>query len=369
MTRVMPCIASPEQVVIHNAMLDAARAGWLGSHVPGPQHAVARQQVFSYILQSRERRRGRKHLTDFVEACAGSLVSSTLIDHLVQIGDLIEDGKGLRLSDEWIEKAATGKIHSNIEDVPGQDVHDAETGERLASGVHFRGGSGMRVSGQHLRVRERSDRKITVEKVDNAQLSAGEWGYASRSWQHASDQYAAVRRLLDIPSSQWPVIRSRTGTRAFHFGGMRRRAVLQLVLTLAGVPEQEASANGWCLHLQSDPLGRPRWMDNVSLRELNDLVVKRTGWLERQLGRPQANRWLPMALRTDEVRGSALRMNSQRYRRLCGRWLSRMLPKSCSDYWRTGDSGARRSAATWSACGYYWDYRSEAGFIPVIIEC
>ncbi|HID31300.1 MAG TPA: DEAD/DEAH box helicase, partial [Desulfobacterales bacterium] len=118
-TRLMICPRSRAESIIHSAMIDAARDGWLGPSEYGPHYAVARQQIASYIFQSRRRSRTRNKLLGYLECLVEPFIGRSILDHMVETGELKEDAEGIRLGEEWEERATYGKIHSNIEDNPG----------------------------------------------------------------------------------------------------------------------------------------------------------------------------------------------------------------------------------------------------------
>src|SRR5207249_4810535 len=69
-TQVMMCAGSMLETIVHSAMIEAARDGWLGDGSFGPQYAVARQQAASYIFQSPQRARSRMGVQHLLEQCA-----------------------------------------------------------------------------------------------------------------------------------------------------------------------------------------------------------------------------------------------------------------------------------------------------------
>ncbi len=301
-TRVMTCSGSLLEVIVHSAMIEAARDGWLGPSDHGPQYAVARQQVASYIFQSRRRSRARAKVQDLLDSCSPPVVSRGLIDTMVEAGELVEDESGLRLGDYWQQKAETGAIHSNIEEMPGVDVIDEETGQRIAEGLSFQVGRGLRVGGILLEARKWSERKLEVRRVRDAGAAQGDWGYTSRRWTTGSAQPQTVRRYLGIDDETWLLVESPRRRYVFHFGGARRRAVIQLAAATAARPEMRVVVNEWYLALPGHGESKPYWIDTVSKWDIELAIGEKLDWLEHMLGRPRSNKRLPIEARIDEVK-------------------------------------------------------------------
>lgn len=298
-TDVMACAGSVLETVVQSAMIEAARDGWLGDGAFGPQHAVARQQVASYIFQSAQRSRSRAGVQSLLNTCAAPVVATSLIDRLVGEQELLEDGPGLRLGDTWMQKTSSGALHSTIEDMPGVDVVDEETGRAIVHGLSYQSGRGLAAGGLLLEARSWKDRKLEVRRVKEAGLARGEWAYTSRAWLKGPDQPKALRRYLDIEANVWPLIRVGSKCYVFHFGGSVRKAVIELAAAAAGI--EEVKANEWCLVLDGQAL-KPDWIENTDGLDLEVALANRLDSLERTLGRPRANRSLPLVARIDEVR-------------------------------------------------------------------
>ena len=197
-TRVMACAGSLLDGVVHAAMIEAAREGWLGPAERGPQHAVARQQVASYILQGRRIARSRGKVQGLLDARAAPVAARGLLDAMVAGEELREDAGGLRLGDEWLDRLGRGELHSVIEESPGATVEEEATGRKIASGIVFREGRGLRAGGHLLEVRRWNDFKIQVRQVSDEALARGEWRYGSRPWLRGAGQPQAVRRYLGL---------------------------------------------------------------------------------------------------------------------------------------------------------------------------
>jgi hypothetical protein len=220
-----------------------------------------------------------------------------LLDTMIQSGELVQDADRLRLGEFWMSKTSHGGIHSTIEGTPGVSVVDEQTGQQIATGVSFRGGSGMRVGGELLQVRRWQDRAVEVRRVGQQHLARGDWGYRTRAWIKGAGQPQAVRHYLGISENEWLIVPSGDFDYMFHFGGGRRAAMLKL---LVGRP---VVANEWLLRLPGTLHGKPRWATHVSTALVEIALSERIDALERELGRPGANRALPLEVRVDEVRG------------------------------------------------------------------
>jgi len=297
-TRVMPCAGSMLEVIVHSAMIQAVEDGWLGESASGPNFAVARQQIASYIFQSPTRFRSKKSVKNLLEYCSTPVVTDGLIEEMLSFEELVEDGSGLRLGEELLDKSANGQIHSNIESVPGVTVVDEETGQQLATGIRPGSitGPNLGVGGNILEPRTWDRQKLEVRKLKASGLAEGNWGYISKGWYKGSDQPQAVKMYLGIPDDVWPVIKIGEQRYAFHFGGSRRKAFLQLAASGDKVKITE-----WFISL-SDGSGKPAWAHNITDWKLDLAVSEHFDSLERTLNRPKANQILPLAARHEEVR-------------------------------------------------------------------
>jgi ATP-dependent Lhr-like helicase len=301
-TRVMACSGSLLEAIVHSAMIEAARDGWLGPAEHGPQYAVARQQVASYIFQSGRRSRSRTRVQSLLDSCSPPVVATALIEAMLASGEIEEDESGLRLGADWLQKQSTGAIHSTIEEMPGVDVVDEETGQRIVKGLSFQAGKGLRAGGLLLEARKWSERKLEVRRVRMADAAQGDWGYTSRRWIKGPGQPQTVRRYLCIDDETWPVVESGGRRYVFHFGGARRQAVIQLAAQTADRPHAGIVVNEWYLSLPDRGVRKPRWIDDASPWRIELAIGAKLDSLENTLGRPRANKWLPMEARIDEVK-------------------------------------------------------------------
>lgn len=303
-TRLMMCSGSVVESLVHAAMLDAARVGDLGDAERGPQYAVARQQLASYIFQAPGRSRPRAQLEGFAGALLPTVDAARVLDHLVSLGEFEEDASGVRLGREWLDLSDRGAIHSTIEDAGGYEVVDQRTGAGIGKGIRSQSGRGLGVAGKLLEVKKWDQFKIVVSKAANEAGAAGQWSYVSRAWMRGAGQPRAVQRYLGIPRDEWPVLEVGQSICVFHFGGARRRAVLSLIEELAGTGAT-LHLDDWTIWLP-DP-GRnehrvPGWLTRWTPDQLGLLLDgSRLDRMERLLARPAANKQLPLGLRVREV--------------------------------------------------------------------
>jgi ATP-dependent Lhr-like helicase len=293
-TRIMTCSGSWGEVIIHAAMLAAARRGDLGQDDSGPWFAVARQQVASYIFQSPHLSRPIAAVQSFLDGIADHVVGSGLLEQMVSTGDLVRNDDEVRLNTSWIESFSRGSAHSIIESPSGTNVFDAGTGQQLMEGIRWAGGRGMKMGPRLLEVTSWENRRIDVRAARDPNIADTKWGYISGQWYKGSGQPNAMRSYLSIPTEEWPVIRSDEGYLIFHFGGARRAAVLRL-LAPEGVRVDE-----WLIASQSQI--KPDWATSVAPGYLLFRTTQELDMLERKLGRPFANRHLHEDARLAEVR-------------------------------------------------------------------
>lgn len=303
-TRVLACADTILDTVAHAAMIEAARAGWLGAIERGPEGAVARQQIASYILQGRRIARPRAAIQALLDHCAPPALARDLLDTMIANGELIAAADGLRLGEEWLARVRYGDIHATIEEDAGAAVEDEATGRTIATGIAFRAGRGLRAGGHLLEVRRWTDFRIEVRHVADEARAEGDWRYRSRPWLHGAGQPQAVRRYLGLGPDVWPIVPVGDGAAVwvFHFGGARRRAVLELLAAQAPDAPPRGDITDWFLALPAPPAAPPAWLVGTAAA-LGPTIAARLERLERTLGRPAANRRLPRSARLAEVRG------------------------------------------------------------------
>ena len=163
-TKVLLCAENKTDEILQRAMIYAAINGWILKDY-GPNFGVAMQQIASYIFQSPKRTRGRKSIEGFIRACINDdLNSKQIIDNMKQSGELIENEAGIRLGEHWLNMTSHGGIHSNIESTTGYSVIDEMSGEKIATGVSFAEGRGLKTGGQFLQICRFNDLNIEVKE-------------------------------------------------------------------------------------------------------------------------------------------------------------------------------------------------------------
>lgn len=304
-TRVLACADTILDTVVHAAMIAAARDGWLGDDARGPEGAVARQQVASYLLQGRRIARPRAQLQGLLDRLAPPALARDLLDTMLANEELRVGGDGLRLGEEWLARVPYGDIHTAFEVGDRATVADEATGRPIATGIAFRGGRGLRAGGHLLEVRRWADFRIEVRRVADEARAEGDWRYRSRPWLHGAGQPGAVRRWLGLGPDDWPIVPTGDGATSwvFHFGGARRRAVLELLAAQHPAAPPPADITDWLIVLPRAIVGPPEWITRPGAAALAPTLAARLDQLERTLGRPAANRRLPPAARLGEVRG------------------------------------------------------------------
>ena len=299
-TRVLTCSGSLTEVLIHAAMLHEAEIGRLAPHERGPCFAVARQQLASYIFQRAQGVRSRDGLADLILACAPDRNPDELVDHMLSAAELEAVPDGLRLGRGWVEAASTGELHSNIETQTAQTVVDDRSGDSLASGVRFRSGSGMLIGGQLLRVKDSTSFTVTVRMTTDQRVADGKWNYVSGAWFQGAGQAVAVRDFLNIEADLWPVVRLSDVSAVFHFGGARRRAMLQLALQVGS--DSVLGVDGWAIYFAGRVDQKSAVLETLRPGLVESMIAGRLSALEKVLARPHANAALPLNWRIEEVR-------------------------------------------------------------------
>lgn len=303
-TRVMNCINSEQESIIHTAMIEAARAGWLGTKNIGSQFAVTRQQVASYIFQAPSRSRSLDKIHQFLLLLAEPLVASSIIETAVSLNELIKDAKGLRLGEDWLEKSSRGDIHSNIEGLSGATVIDEMNGDQIASGVVYRSGKGLRTGGQLLEVKRFDERQIEVKRVKDQNLATGEWNYMSKAGSKGDGQAPALRWHHNICENEWPVIYHKGFLYVFHLGGASRSTIIELIYSEAQKKDELKVINPFfmVIPLTKQEIKKPLHLRNASSALLELAVESKIDLMEHKLGRPIANKKLSLDLRVEEVK-------------------------------------------------------------------
>lgn len=300
-TRVMPCYGTYAEILLHSAIIDAARGGDLLAEPLGPCYAVARQQLASYIFQGPRRSRSRSTLKELLNSCSHPVLTTDLIDHLLLENELIENGSGIRLAESWRNKAERGDLHSNIESTMGTTVVDNSSGTVLAEGVRLGGGSIIKLAGKLMEIKKWEYNKVYVDQLRRKARPDVVWGYYSRAWVKGSGQPQAVRRYLGYGAHDWPVLYEGGHSYVFHLGGARRRAVIELIMSnnRESIPSIEITE--WFLVIPGIYSRRPRWLEENDPRYLAHMIADSLEKYEALLGRPKSNKKLPLKARIHEV--------------------------------------------------------------------
>jgi ATP-dependent helicase Lhr and Lhr-like helicase len=298
-TRVMPWSHTPSERLLHSAMLSAAQSGVIAEREDGPQYGVIRQQLTSYVFQSRRQRRTMGALNGLCDVVGHGVPGNAVLAAMLQSAELVRAGEEIGLGATARDAARSGEIHSTIESPGGYVVTDATGKGDFAFNVKHRGGPQLGVGGNRLNVERIRNGRIEVRQATDRSSDTGEWSYAIGPWFVGAGQPQALRAFLTIPENHWPYLKIGSQTHVFHFGGGRRRALLQLLDGLSG-----ASINGWFAVCADSPeLVEQTVRRGVPRGSLRSRIAESLGQLERQLGRPLSNNRLPDSVRTEEVLG------------------------------------------------------------------
>ena len=307
-TRVMACSGTVADLLLQNAMIDAARDGWLGEGSIGPCYSAVRQQIASYIFQSPTKRRNERSLHAlFDDARIDRGMFDAILRTMIENEELRWVGESIGLGDHWWMMASRrGNIHSTIEGSGGMNIVSIEDGRRIGSDVIYEGGGTIGVGGKALQVCKRENMTLEVRNLLDNESLQGQWRYASSRFSIHSSQPMALRRYLGIPEGTWPLVGDAGGTYAFHLGGGTRRAVLSLLIHLYVEKGERIRVNEWYIQFPGSIDKKPPWLDrfNVGLMKMtldtDESIVRE---MEEILGRPFSNRRLPPEVRADEVVG------------------------------------------------------------------
>ncbi len=306
LTRVMICAGSLAELLLQNAMVEAAEDGWLGDGFYGPNYAVIRQQIASYIFQSLQQIRKVQSLLALADDTQfDTSVMEEIIQQMIENQEIVRyNASTLKLGDLWWDRAEImGQLHSNIERRGGMDVVDIDTGGPIAYNVLYDGGKFIGVGGKALEVRRWENMTLEVRKAIDGAHPQGKWSYiASPQFQHAS-QPEALRRYLRIERDIWPLIRTQKNTFIFHLGGSIRAGVLKLLVKQYASDIPNLFVNGWYIRFPSIVDDKPSWGTSFTPGVLKLLLYEQQHleMIERILMRPYANDKLPTSVRIREV--------------------------------------------------------------------
>ena len=300
-TRVMLCAEKLSEAFIQKAMIEAARNGWMSAADNGPNYSVAFQQVASYIFQAPTRSRKRSYVEDFVRNCSISGLAEVIVDYMKQREELVEDEAGIRLGEYWLNMTASGEIHSNIDSPRGYNIIDELSGEKIADGISFVKGKGLRAGGQLLQIKRFNDFDIEVKRVRNEQLAQGQWNYTAKERFISSSQANAIRKYLEIKDDVWPIVNRSGQVFIFHLGGTIRQTIIEAMARMFGEGNGLMSSNQFYFILSQQSNEKPVWIDKVRPANLELSLNTEIDWFERKLCRPDSNKKLPLNIRVEEI--------------------------------------------------------------------
>ncbi|MFE3846107.1 DEAD/DEAH box helicase, partial [Thermoplasmatota archaeon] len=307
-TRVLLCANSIQDYFLQIAMIKACEDGWLGRGRYGHNYTVIRQQIASYIYQSKIKKRSLDGLNKlFNESVIKGEIYDSIIKKMVEDDDLIVMKNDIyKLGDYWWNLAGQmGLIHSNIESGPGLDVVDIESGEKIASGVIYEGGKGVGIGGKNLKVCSWKNMTLDVRKQAKNKPIEGKWRYVTMGCPVYSGQSESLKRYLEIDEYVWPIIRDEAFVYVFHMGGVQIKALIHLLKNeYASTDKTIKTYNEWFIKIRGNYEEKPLWLEdfNQSILKLllnsNEKILNQT---ERNLGRPYSNKKLPYNVRVEEV--------------------------------------------------------------------
>lgn len=143
-----------------------------------------------------------------------------------------------------------------------------------------------------------------MKRVKDQNLATGDWSYISKTGLKGDGQAPALRWHHDIRENEWPVIYHKGFLYVFHLGGVRRSVIIELIYSEAQKKHELKAINPFfmVIPLANQEIEKPMYLRNVSSALLNLAVESKIDFLERKLGRPIANKKLPLDLRVEEVK-------------------------------------------------------------------
>jgi len=160
------------------------------------------------------------------------------------------------------------------------------------------------VAGKRLLTTSITDENVILVRNlrEGQEESPGKILYGSRSWTTGPDQQYAVRKLLKISADTWPAFKFGDKHFIFHFGGARRKTVLNMIKSNTDEKLPGWKVTDWLLVMPSEDLVKPEWLSEVIPGLLQLAISDNIDGLERSLGRPYANKKLPLSLRVEEIK-------------------------------------------------------------------
>jgi ATP-dependent Lhr-like helicase len=302
-TRVMLCHETEREGTINQAMLKAARDGWMPSSKVGDCYSVIRQQIASYIFQSLEKRRGTAKIEDLFRSRQANLHIHELVLMMIGSDEIKKDGQNICLGDDWIEKSVSmGKIHSNIEGRMGMSIVDHETGKALVQGVRSTSGDGFSLNHMNYEKVGQDQRSIQVRKNSSIVPDGGIKYSTSSNRMKDTTHPMIVRHYLDLTQDDWKIVRTPQCQYVFHLGGPSMELFLQMAMVKNNIRCNAtiAEINEWYIAFLGEAakptIGSSAARDMRALMNESDM-----GMAERILGRPSKNSEMPKELRLDEL--------------------------------------------------------------------
>ncbi len=302
-TKVMLCANKYTDAIIQKAMIQAAINGWMCSKDTGSNFNVARQQIASYIFQSPKRTRNRESLEQLINSCINEeLEGRMIIDYMIQNEELIEDNSGIRLGNYWLDITSSGQIHSNIDSPSGYNIIDEMTGDKIAEGIRYAQGKGLKTGGQLLQIKSFNELNIEVKRVQNENLVQGEWKYASKRNLKDSSQARTLRNYLMIEDKEWPVFYENGRLYVFHLGGIIRQIIIEALAMMHQIDINTLVGNQFYFSFPSEGIEKPEWLVKNQPASFELMIRSEIDWFEKKLCRPTSNRKLPNQLRIHEIK-------------------------------------------------------------------
>jgi len=295
-TRVLPCSRQPSDPLIHKAMLYCAENGNFGGKWGGTQFAAAIQQLASFIFQSPSNHRQREALLGLACAMLAQDLATEIVDGLIAGGVFEIDASGIRLNDALKAKADSGQIHSVIEDPPGLEVRDADTGALIATKV-LAHGEKIVIAGLPLLVEAVKPGRIEVRQ-SGSDFDTKTIEYRPTKHGPNAGQPYAVRMYLNLADDVWPVMWTEEEIIVFHLKGFQVETVLELNKT----DRAPCHITEFVLRYSiSHSVNKPGWLNDIDKVETRARIFDQVESLEYQLARPYANQQLPRNLRAYEL--------------------------------------------------------------------
>jgi hypothetical protein len=209
-------------------------------------------------------------------------------------GQIKDTGKdSIALGQDWQDKTDYGAIHSVIESRPGSQLIDDKSGNVLAEGVSYQGGSHIGLRGTNYDVVDTSNGAIRIGETGKGSAQSG-WGYISNPRARFDAPASAVQYYMGFKENEWVLYEEKW---LFHFGGRVRKILMDI-----------AKQKNECIESATDfyvKFAGPEfvldWMDNISRANVENVVIGNLKSYEHKLGLPYASSQLPDAVRKSQI--------------------------------------------------------------------